>query len=62
MNKLRQQVNRVLLALLGNEDLVQRWWTGPNFHFKLRCPQEVWDESEEGQEEVANYVFTHGFR
>lgn len=62
MNKLRQQVNAILRALLGSDELVQRWWIGENLHFNLKCPQEVWDSSEEGQQEVANYVFTHGFR
>ena len=62
MNPLRKDVNDVLLALLGSEELVQRWWTGDNVAFGFVPPQSVWDQGESGQEEVAAYVFTHGYR
>mgnify|MGYP000259095784 CR=1 FL=1 len=62
MNQLRKDVNAVLFALLGSEELVTRWWIGDNLAFGLVPPQEVWDQGEEGQERVAAYVFTHGYR
>ena len=62
MNPLRQEVNAILLALLGSEELVQRWWVGDNVAFEFRPPKQLWDESYDGQQEVANYVFTHGYR
>jgi hypothetical protein len=62
VNPLRQEVNAILLALLGSEELVQRWWVGDNVAFEFRPPQQLWDESYDGQQEVANYVFTHGYR
>ena len=62
MNPLRQEVNAILLALLGSEELVQRWWVGDNVAFNLQPPQKIWDSGYEGEQEVADYVFTHGFR
>lgn len=33
--------NRLLLALLGSPDLVDRWWTSPNKGFDNKQPCEV---------------------
>ena len=62
MNPLRKEVNEILLALLGSEELVQRWWVSDNVTFNLQPPQKVWDIGYEGEQEVADYVFTHGYR
>jgi hypothetical protein len=62
MDPLRQEVNAILLALLGSEELVQRWWIGDNVAFRLQPPQKIWDSGYDGQREVAEYVFANGFR
>ena len=62
MNPLRRDVNEVLLGILGSEEFVQRWWTSDNAAFGFVPPQYVWDQGDEAQIEVANYVFTHGFK
>lgn len=62
MNPLRKDVNDVLLALLGSEELVQRWWISDNAAFGFVPPQAIWDQDDVSKEEVAAYVFTHGYR
>lgn len=41
MKNLIDYFNMLLLALLGNHDLVQRWWNTPNQAFDGRCPKDV---------------------
>lgn len=35
------RLNRLLLALLGKEDLVDLWWESPNKAFDLKTPKEM---------------------
>jgi hypothetical protein len=37
-------LNMLLLTLLGNQDLVNLWWFGPNKAFDGKCPKDVPDE------------------
>lgn len=48
------QMNRILLALLGSQERVLRWWDIPNKAFDLRTPNELWNNGE--QETVKNYL------
>lgn len=41
LNKVRQQCNRMLLGLVGSQELVEKWWTSPNKAFG-RTPEEEW--------------------
>jgi hypothetical protein len=41
-DKMKSQVDAMLLALLGSAELVERWWTCANWHFNLETPDEVW--------------------
>lgn len=34
-------LNVLLLSLLGNHELVTKWWTTPNKGFDMQCPQDV---------------------
>lgn len=49
----------ILLAMLGSKELVANWWISPNLHFKLSTPNEVWNASDEGKQEVIRYVLGH---
>lgn len=49
-------LNAMLLSLLGNHELIAKWWTTPNRAFEGQCPQEV-DENT-----VKNYLESHYFR
>ena len=34
-------LNAMLLSLLGNPELIAKWWSSPNKAFDNRCPQDV---------------------
>lgn len=44
MKNIADYCNAMLMSLLGNPDLVIRWWTTPNQAFDGECPQEVPEE------------------
>lgn len=35
------KINVILLSLLGSKDLVNKWWSSPNKHFKGQTPSQV---------------------
>lgn len=37
----KERLDKLLLGLLGSDDLVQRWWKGPNLAFDKLPPEEV---------------------
>jgi len=41
MKNLSDYINVMLFALLGDHELVAKWWTSPNAAFEGRCPQDV---------------------
>lgn len=41
----KEQLDRVLLALLGSVELVEKWWDSPNKAFDLKKPSQCpWHE------------------
>lgn len=56
LETLKQRVDQMLLAMLGSELLVQRWWNSQNFHFNLEKPYLVWEVDPES---VYRYVAGH---
>jgi len=53
---LEKRVNAALLAMLGSEHLVQRWWHSQNWHFNLEKPYIVWETDPMS---VYKYVIDH---
>ncbi len=51
-----EALNKVLLAMLGNHQLVDMWWNGQNKAFHYATPKEIYEET---PEEVVNYVMEH---
>lgn len=49
-----EKLNRVLLSLLGSNDLVNRWWASPNKAFNNQKPRDVYIDS---PETVSKYIF-----
>ena len=49
------KVNRMLKALLGSDELVQRWWASPNRAFDGEIPDDLWNTSE-GRKRIYKYV------
>lgn len=47
------------MGMLGNEDLVKKWWTGANKAFDNKPPKEVYDSGEEGAQRVSGYIGWH---
>ena len=45
--------NRILHALLGSNELVQKWWSSPNKAFDDITPIEMWDRD---KDRVKNYL------
>lgn len=39
----KPKMDRILFALLGSDELVEKWWTGPNKAFEMKTPAEVFD-------------------
>lgn len=59
LEEMKERVNEMLLAMLGSEHLVQRWWDSQNWHFKLEKPYIVWESDPEA---VYSYVAGNAFR
>ena len=45
--------NRILHALLGSNELVQKWWSSSNKAFDDMTPNEMWDRD---KDRVKNYL------
>ena len=45
--------NRILHALLGSNELVQKWWSSSNKAFDDMTPSEMWDRD---KDRVKNYL------
>ena len=45
--------NRILYALLGSNELVQKWWASPNKAFDDITPSEMWNRD---KNRVKNYL------
>lgn len=56
IDDMKKRVDEMLLAMLGSELMVQRWWDSQNWHFKLEKPYIVWEVNPEA---VYNYVLDH---
>lgn len=49
----KQRLDTLLVALVGSQHLVARWWEGPNTAFDLRTPTETYKED---PKKVINYI------
>lgn len=54
-NRIKNKINVYLLAMLGSQELVTRWWCSPNKAFDTMTPLEMFDRH---AEVVYNYVTT----
>ena len=55
MRTAEEKVNEILKALLGNDELVQRWWSSPNRAFDGEIPDDLWNTSD-GRKQVYTYI------
>lgn len=43
MTETETRLNRMLMSLLGSDQLVQKWWISPNRAFDHQTPKQVFD-------------------
>ena len=55
----KDDCDNMLMALLGRQDLVDKWWDSPNFQFGLKHPIDVFNSGEDGRQAVVSYVTEH---
>jgi len=53
--KTNPSANSMLIAMLGSDALVEKWWQSPNKAFDNKCPVDV------DQEKVVSYLMSHTF-
>ena len=56
MDKKLAALNNVLLAMLGSQDLVDKWWKNPNKRWDGRTPDTIYLIE---PQEVINYVLEY---
>jgi Protein of unknown function (DUF2384) len=56
LDTLRAKLDQVLKAMLGSDELVQRWWTVPNRAFNDQTPLDVFDSKPNA---VVSYILGH---
>jgi hypothetical protein len=57
----KEKLNIVLFSMLGSDELVERWWRSPNYHWALSTPDDIWESSEDGKKQVIQYILGHAF-
>ena len=50
-------LNAILLQLLGSRELVERWWASPNKAFDDAIPDDIFHSERRG--EVIKYILQH---
>jgi hypothetical protein len=55
---IKNDINKVLISLLGKWIYVDKWWESPNKAFDNRTPNTVYYSGEEGRKRVYAYVMT----
>jgi hypothetical protein len=55
---LKRRCDQLLVALLGGQELVERWWASPNLAFGNKTPAEVFETA---PEIVYNYLCVHAY-
>lgn len=52
----KRKLNIMLFAMLGSDDLVNKWWESPNLAFENKTPNQMYDEDER---QVIDYVLSY---
>jgi hypothetical protein len=58
----KENCDLFLKALLGKDELIEKWWTGKNLGFDSQTPREVFDSGEEGKERVYEYILHYAMK
>lgn len=57
MTIIKSDINSMLKSLLGDDELVERWWVSPNKAFDMETPNVVYQSGVDGQKQVYDYVY-----
>jgi hypothetical protein len=52
----KRKLNIMLFAMLGSDDLVNKWWESPNLAFESKTPNQMYEEDEQ---QVIDYVLSY---
>lgn len=52
----KNQLDALLFAMLGSEELVHKWWNSPNKAFDDRFPKDFYYQDPNGRQEVSDYI------
>ncbi len=52
----KRKLNIMLFAMLGSDDLVNKWWESPNLAFENKTPNQMYEEDEQ---QVIDYVLSY---
>jgi hypothetical protein len=55
IEKMGRKANEILKALLGSDELIERWWLSPNKAFDMQLPDEMWHTTS-GRNKVYSYL------
>ena len=59
---IKPPLNRILLGLLGREQLIHDWWNSPNRAFDMKTPEEVYQSGPQGRVQVRDYIMAAALR
>ena len=56
---MKDDCDKMLKALLGSDEFVEKWWQSPNLSFNMKTPFEVFVQDAEGRHSVFDYFAGH---
>lgn len=56
---IKSDLNKMLFAMIGRQELVDQWWHSANKSFDGKMPEEVYQSNEEGRQSVIRYILGH---
>jgi len=51
-------LNKMLMAMLGSQDFVDRWWQSQNVAFDMKTPDDVYLSGLEGRRKITSYIIS----
>lgn len=52
----KSQLDAMLFAMLGSDELVHKWWASPNSAFDDMFPKDVYYQNLNGRQEISDYI------
>ena len=55
----KKQLDAMLFAMLGSDELVHKWWVSPNKAFDDMFPKDVYYQDPNGRQEISDYIYAY---